>query len=94
MSANHTNFETAVVAAGVTALAAKATAETARHGIIAASGSSVGYRPGWPTGFAAYAAAVAAAATQKVVDDTTIEQTKQSAITSAKELLRSQGELP
>jgi hypothetical protein len=94
MSANNTTFQNSITAAGVAALATKATNLTREQGIITASGSAVGFLPGWPTGYATYAAAVAASIAQKLIDDTAVEQVKQSAISNAKDLLRSQGEIP
>lgn len=79
--------------AAVAAAASKASNLTARHGIVAAAGSSVGFRPGFPTNYAAYSAAVTAAAVQKGVDDAAVEMTRQGAEQNAKDLLRSQGEI-
>jgi hypothetical protein len=93
MSANHTTFENSVKAAGTAALTTKASNETIRQGIIMAGGSAIGFRPGWPTNYATYAAAVAAAAAQKPIDDAAVEQAKQGTIANARDLLRSQGEI-
>jgi hypothetical protein len=94
MSANHVAYETSVKAAGAAATISKASNEINRQGVIAAGGSSIGFRPGFPANYATYATAVAAAAAQKPIDDAAAEQNKQAAIQSAKDLLRSQGELP
>jgi hypothetical protein len=94
MSANHVVFETSVIAAGAAALVNKATNETARQGVITASGTAVGFKLGWPAGYSAYAAAVAAVAAQKPIDDAAVEQAKQAATANARDLLRSQNELP
>jgi hypothetical protein len=94
MSANHVAYESSVTAAGAAAVISVAFAETVRQGTIAAASSSVGFRPGWPTGYSAYAAACAAAAAQKLIDLAAAGQAKDSAISNAKDLLRSQGEIP
>ena len=94
MSANRTTYESSVNAAGVAALVTKAKNETARQGVLTAAGSAVGFRPGFPAGYSTYAAAVAAVAAQKPIDDATVEQTKQASIANACDLLRTQGEIP
>jgi hypothetical protein len=94
MSVNNVAYQTSVAAAGAAAVIAKATAETVRQGTIAAASSSVGYRPGFPGAYSAYAAACAAASAQKLIDLVAADTTKQAAISNAKDLLRSQGEIP
>lgn len=94
MTANHVAYENSVKTAGVAALVSKASNETTRQGTITASGSAIGFRPGWPTNYATYAAAVAAVAVQRGIDDAAVEQAKQSAIAVARDLLRTQGEAP
>jgi hypothetical protein len=91
---NHTVFETSVKAAGAAAITAVALAETTKQGTIAVASSSVGYRPGFPGAYSAYAAACAAAGAQKLIDLNAAEQAKQAAISVARDLLRSQNELP
>jgi hypothetical protein len=93
MSANNVAYQQSVATAAVTAKAAKDYAETVKQGTIAAASSSVGYRPGFGSS-GAYAAACAAAATQKLIDLVAADATKQAAISNAKDLLRSQGEIP
>jgi hypothetical protein len=93
MSANHTIFENSVKAAGTAALTTKATNETARQGVLSAAGTAVGFRPGWPSGYSVFAAAVAAVAAQKPIDDAAVEQAKQGIIVNARDLLRFQGEI-
>jgi hypothetical protein len=94
MSANNVTFQNSVTAAGVAALASKASNLTKQQGIITAGGSAVGFLPGFPAGYATYAAAVAASIAQKVVDDTSVETVKQGTISVAKDTLRTQGEIP
>ena len=94
MSANSDVYLASVKSAGAAAVIAKALAETVKQGTIAAASSSVGFRPGFPAGYATYAAACAAAGTQQLADLNTAEGTKQSAIANAKDLLRSQSEIP
>ena len=69
-------------------------ADSSAHGTVDASGYYVGYRLGFPTGYAAYAAAVAAANTKKLADRLTAAMTEQGTVAAAKDLLRSQGEIP
>ena len=94
MTANHVTFENSVTATGAAALVTKASNETARQGVLAAASHVVGFRPGFPTGYATYAAAVAAVAAQRPIDDAAIEQAKQQPIAVARDLLRTQGEAP
>jgi hypothetical protein len=94
MSANHSTYENTIVAAGAAVIVSKATSEINRQGTIAAASTSVGFRPGFPAGYATFAAGVAAAAAQKLLDDVAIEQTRQAATQNAKDLLRTQGEVP
>jgi len=94
MSTNSVIFEASIKAAAVVAAASKAINTTTEQGIITAGGSAVGFRPGFPANYATYAAAVAAAAAQKLIDDAAVEQAKQAAIANARDLLRSQGEIP
>jgi hypothetical protein len=91
---NHTVYEASIKAAGTAATVAKDFAETTKQGSIAAASSSVGYRPGFPGNFSAYDAACKSAAAQKLADLNTAEMTKQAAISIARDLLRSQNELP
>jgi hypothetical protein len=56
--------------------------------------SSTGYIQGFPTGNAAFVAAVKAANAQKVADLFAAELARQGAVFTAKDLLRSQGEIP
>lgn len=94
MSANRIAFENSVVATGTVARVAQATNMTVEQGIAAAGTSSAGFVPGFPAGFAAAQAAITAAAAQKVIDAANVEQTRQAAIANARDLLRTQGEIP
>jgi hypothetical protein len=94
MSSNQQAMVASIKAADAVKVAAVAVAETARQGTVQASGSQVGYIPGFPTGNATYVAAVAAANKQKVIDIFAAELARQGAVFTAKDLLRSQGEVP
>jgi hypothetical protein len=93
MSANFTIYVTSVAAAAVTARVAKDFAETIKQGAIGAASTSVGVRAGWP-GSGAIATACAAAAAQKITDILAAETARSATVSNAKDLLRSQGEIP
>jgi NAD(P)H-hydrate repair Nnr-like enzyme with NAD(P)H-hydrate epimerase domain len=95
MTANHTAYEATVKAAQATKQSSVIVAETARQGTIAASSSHVGYWCGkGGAGESAYQAAVIAANNAKQAAVLAAEQTKQATEAVAKDLLRSQGEIP
>jgi hypothetical protein len=93
MTVNWTTYANSVVAAAVIARAAKDFSETVKQGTISQATTVVGVRPGWP-GSGGIATACAAAAAQKITDVLAAETTKAAAISNAKDLLRSQGEIP
>jgi multidrug efflux pump subunit AcrA (membrane-fusion protein) len=94
MSNNQETMRSSINSAGQTAQAALATAESAKQATIDAAVSVVGYIPGFPTGNATYVAAVKAAALALQSSRAATEVAKQGAIEKAKDLLRSQGEIP
>jgi hypothetical protein len=87
-------MRTSIAAAGATAVATKGAAITTLVTTINAARCDVGYLHGFPTGNATYVAAVQSAA--KALADTraAAEMAKLASITVAKDLLRSQGEIP
>jgi hypothetical protein len=93
MSANQQAMLVSIKAAAVVAATTKAANVTAVQGIITVAASAVGFRPGFPAGYATYAAAVASAATQLLVNAANVEVVRQGAEQVAKDLLRSQGEI-
>jgi hypothetical protein len=94
MSSNQETMRTSIKAAAVVASASKASNYAARQSTVAAAAITTGFRPGFPSNYSTYAAAVAAAAVQKAIDDASVEMTRQGAEQAAKDLLRSQGEIP
>jgi hypothetical protein len=94
MSSNQQTMVTSCKAADATKVVAVANAETARQGTIEAAGTSVGYIQGFPTGNSTFVAAVKSANTQKVADLFAAELARQGTVFTAKDLLRSQGEIP
>jgi hypothetical protein len=62
MSNNHQVYEASVTSAGTTKQGAVAAADAAFSDAVSAVSTDVGFRPGFPTGYATYAAGLAAAA--------------------------------
>ncbi len=83
-----------IAAATVTKAASKLTAVVVAAATVDAAKSVVGYVQGSPTGNATFVAAVKAAAAQQTADIQQAEMTRQAAESIAKDLLRSQGEIP
>jgi hypothetical protein len=82
-----TVFETAVKAAGVSAVATAVTNEMTRQATIDAAFSGVGYT--LQTGnYAALAAAVKSATAAKLVADNAVEAAKQASLGAARDALR------
>jgi hypothetical protein len=94
MTTNVETYRTSVAAAANKFPNDIGAAEAARQATVDAAGWTVGFRPGFPTGYATYAAAIAAANKQKGIDVGVAEAAKQGTVGTAKDLLRSQGELP
>jgi hypothetical protein len=100
MSTNQETMRATIAAAHAAKDAAVVTAEMQRQATVDAKLSLVGYRPGFPgtaasaVAGATYASAVKAANAQKRIDLIAAEIAKQAAISTAKDLLRSQGEIP
>jgi len=94
MSSNQETMRTAIKSADKTKVDAVVVAANSFQSTIAASGIQAGYRNGFPTGFATFDAAVKSANTQKLADLFAAESARQAAIFIAKDLLRSQGEIP
>jgi hypothetical protein len=94
MSANRDTYVASVASASIKSLNDTITAEAVRQATVDVAGWTVGFRPGFPSGYATFVAAHAAANKQKLIDLTTVQATKQATVGSAKDTLRSQGELP
>ncbi|MCG2639664.1 MULTISPECIES: hypothetical protein [Bradyrhizobium] len=94
MSANQETMRSSIKAADVVKTVAVANAEATRQGTLAAASVLTGYRPGFPSGASTFDAAVKSANTQKVADLFAAESARQAAVFLAKDLLRSQGEIP
>lgn len=88
MTTAHQTYETSVTAAATTVVGAKSTAQSNFASAVAAVGSDVGTRPGFPTGNATYVAGIAAAGQARLAALATAEQAKQSAIMAARDTLR------
>ena len=94
MSANQEAMRLTIRAADRAKVDAVVAAKNNYQSAIAASGAQAGFRPGFPAGFATYDAAVKAADRQAAADLFAAESARQMAIFVAKDLLRSQGEIP
>jgi hypothetical protein len=94
MSSNQQTMVTSIAAAGKTSQATKDAAVTTHLTTIAAAASVAGYKPGDPTGNATYVAAVKSAASALADSRALADMTRIAAINVAKDLLRSQGEIP
>jgi hypothetical protein len=94
MTSTNDTFGKSVVAANVTKTNSLASAEMTRQATIDAAKSVVGYREGFPTGYATYAAAVATANAAKIQAWWDAERIKQSAIEVARDTVRAAGERP
>ncbi len=94
MSTNQETMRTSIKTAESSKKDTAAAAVTAALTTVTASGTGAGYVLGSPTNAAAYVAAVASA--NKTLGDSryTAEMTKQASVAVAKDLLRSQGEIP
>lgn len=94
MSSNQETMRTTIKVAADTKTSAVVTALNNHQSTIAAGGIQAGYRNGFPTGFATFDAAVKSANAQKAIDLFTAESGRQGSVFTAKDLLRSQGEIP
>lgn len=94
MSSNQETMRSTIKAAEATKTAAVVTAHNNYQSTIAASGAQAGYKLGFPTNFATFDAAVKAADKQHAADLFAAESARQAAVFTAKDLLRSQGEIP
>jgi hypothetical protein len=93
MTTNYVTYSASVKAAAAAHVIARDFAETVRQGSVAAASSSIGWRPGFGSS-AGVDVAGKQAALQKLADVAAAAATKGTAIDNAKDLLRSQGEIP
>ena len=94
MSNNQSTMVTTIKNAGKTAQDSQSAAQQAALTTILNAQSVVGYKPGDSTNNATYVAAVKSAASALGDARFSAEMTKLAAIIVAKDLLRSQGEIP
>ena len=94
MSTNQQTRVTSINSAHATAASTKAAAVSTAIATVNQSGVDVAYKQGFPTGNATYVAAVATANAAKLASIAAAEVAKQGAIAVAKDLLRSQNEIP
>jgi hypothetical protein len=95
VSSQQETMRTTTAAAGVKQQNDLIAANAVCVNAVAAAGPSSGYIPGFPSGNVAYCASVQAAASALTATRMVAEQAKQSAITVAKDVLRTAtGEIP
>ena len=94
MTANNDTYRTTVAAAEQTKTNSIAAAVAAYESTITAAKNDIGYREGFPTGYATFAATVAAANRTKLQALADAERVKQQTVAVAADLIRGQGERP
>lgn len=94
MTATNDTYVASVKSAEATKRNSQAAAVAAFESSITAAKNDVGYREGFPTGFAAYAASVNAANTAKLQAWVDAERVKQGSIEVARDTSRAAGEKP
>jgi hypothetical protein len=94
MTSNNDAYRVSVATAATTKTNTVAAATMTFQSTIDAAKSVVGYREGFPTGFATFQSAVNAATLALQNARAAAEMAKQSAIMVAADLIRSQGERP
>jgi hypothetical protein len=94
MSTNQETMRTSIKTADKAKTDSVVTAVMNHQGTIAAAGTLAGYRLGFPSGASTFDAAVKAANAQKTADLFAAESARQASVFLAKDLLRSQGEVP
>lgn len=94
MSTNQETMRATILAAAKAKTDSVIKAANNYQSTIAASGIQAGYIIGFPTNFATFDAAVKLADKQAAADLFAAESARQAAVFTAKDLLRSQGEIP